>query len=688
MKRRYVPLLLCGAVLVVAVLVYGFEIGDQSSCPNGNYVMTNNSVWVCASITIPSLNGSVNSSRYWGTYDSQAFSYDFTGKSINLYTLDASAGVTAPGFTEGGGTGLFYNDLFTNEWEFITVNPTDTVHFLGKIEATNFNGNCTGNNTGDQDLSGYFPTANISKYVPYYSIPTQNVRVGELSFNNLQRIYIPTDTLGLHMSAGGEISISSGESNAGNLTLSSGGGSVNINSPVQIGAPYSLSSNRICLNGDCRTSWGSGSGSEYFFTSPWLYNVSNVVYFNETQLNTTINSILKGNIWYFVNDHLQSGTATGTLNATWQYDNYDGIGYNLSESVPNGLVWYGNTSLNATSSINKICIRYKSVSDEYLLSLFDDEGVWESYATLPISASYDRVCKDITDANEHIIEGKIMLRITNVGSAAPSHKISIDSLYLTSGISASSGSPAKSSAPFCTYGEARLGDCHIVNVYAPLTGQLSMVYAPANGRAAVTRNFGIINFNRTATGGNALVNLSNGVYARLVAQFSSGFNATVNVNLGGVPVFDENHSFMVNMSVPQYEQIWVLATMWDFDPTDINTNIDYFWYQGAYNTSGNFTIFTAKWNETLIATGGTATTGTLNFGRYQANFNPGLVTNIYQNISGVVTPWRITTGSPVGSSVGTHTVQGAIMAGDSYLSDSNIFDNTTVWWGAAVRAIQ
>ena len=43
----------------------------------------------------------------------------------------------------------------------------------------------------------------------------------------------------------------------------------------------------ICINGNCRTSWpsGGGGGASYQYQKPWLYNLSDLVYFNQSYLN-------------------------------------------------------------------------------------------------------------------------------------------------------------------------------------------------------------------------------------------------------------------------------------------------------------------------------------------------------------------------------------------------------------------
>ena len=159
-----------------------------------------------------------------------------------------------------------------------------------------------------------------------------------------------------------------------------------------------------------------------------------ILEYNETKFNETIDSKLLGDHWFFVNESLVYGTADGNLNDTHQYNNYDGVSYNLTETTPQGLEYYINTSDNVTSDLNKICARFLSSStDDFTLSIWDTGGFWESYMTLSNGDSFSWVCADIRDAPDHLVDDKVLVKIFSSGIASLQHKLYIDAIYVSSG---------------------------------------------------------------------------------------------------------------------------------------------------------------------------------------------------------------------------------------------------------------
>ena len=182
------------------------------------------------------------------------------------------------------------------------------------------------------------------------------------------------------------------------------------------------------------TSFGNSLWSRWFTKSPGLYNDSDTVYFNSSWMNETIDIILLGNYWFFTEESLVYGTSQGSLSETQQYDDYDSISYNLTEEVPNGFEYYANTSANVSTDVNKICIRYKSVGEDFAVSLWSISlNDWEGYMTLSEDIIFNWNCKDIRDSLDHIVDDKILMRIIDVGSASVQHKLYIDAMYVSSG---------------------------------------------------------------------------------------------------------------------------------------------------------------------------------------------------------------------------------------------------------------
>ena len=120
---------------------------------------------------------------------------------------------------------------------------------------------------------------------------------------------------------------------------------------------FILSTEEPDLNVNSTTWWAGLTG----WVSGWFYNNNGELDLNESYLD----ELLLGETWFFTEETLVSGTALGTLSLTQQYDDYDGISYNLTEEVPAGLEYYVNTSANVSTDVNKICIRYIAIGDDF-----------------------------------------------------------------------------------------------------------------------------------------------------------------------------------------------------------------------------------------------------------------------------------------------------------------------------------
>ena len=167
---------------------------------------------------------------------------------------------------------------------------------------------------------------------------------------------------------------------------------------------------------------------KFNWTSSDTWNIfdGSTLTFNDTKL--------LGDVWFFVVNFTASGTAKGTLENTQQYDDYDGISFNLTEAVPNGLEYYANTSADVTTDVNKICIRYLADGDDFDVSIWDIPlNDWEGYITLTSNTDFAWVCTDIRDSADHLVDDKIMIKIVNAYQDSTQHKLFIDAMYVSSG---------------------------------------------------------------------------------------------------------------------------------------------------------------------------------------------------------------------------------------------------------------
>lgn len=227
----------------------------------------------------------------------------------------------------------------------------------------------------------------------------------------------------------------------------------------------------------CISNSTSGNGTSYIFNPPYLYNVSETVYFNVTPLNSL----------YYPLASNPSGYLTSELDPVWTADksNYytkvevnqtidDKLAsttiFDVNYSIVNGTKTAGNISsaynqkdnniLNITelsginslevnftfnltkynvSTFNQIFIReyYQgSLAHNIQLQLWDfSSSSWEDgYFTFQGQSQFITSEVTVTDPQDHIQNGMVYLRLVHIENGISSHKLSIDWLVLSKGL--------------------------------------------------------------------------------------------------------------------------------------------------------------------------------------------------------------------------------------------------------------
>ncbi len=188
-----------------------------------------------------------------------------------------------------------------------------------------------------------------------------------------------------------------------------------------------FSSGNVSIAGNVTGNWFNGLFN--WTTDTWSdFNGYNLT-FNESKLD----ELLLGDVWFFVTETVVYGTPEGSLTSTQQYNNYDAVTYNLTEVVPQGLEYYANTTANVSSEVNRICVRYISDNEDFDLAIWDTGGYWEDYITFRSGETFRWACADMRDASDHLIDDKIMIKITHNNGANVQHKLRIDAMYVSSG---------------------------------------------------------------------------------------------------------------------------------------------------------------------------------------------------------------------------------------------------------------
>jgi hypothetical protein len=170
------------------------------------------------------------------------------------------------------------------------------------------------------------------------------------------------------------------------------------------------------------------------FSSSFASSITEQDFVNKTYVNNTIDSKLSGNTWFFVKNHTAIGTAQGDITLT--QESYDSNSLNLTEAAVTGLTYYANTSNNVTTAVSQICIRYIAIGNNFNLYLWDtDDSDWESYGALTENSVFSWLCFSIRNADDHVIDNKIALKLQNSGSASTQHKLKLENMYVSSGYS-------------------------------------------------------------------------------------------------------------------------------------------------------------------------------------------------------------------------------------------------------------
>ena len=285
--------------------------------------------------------------------------------------------------------------------------------------------------------------------------------------------------------------------------------------------------------------WTSGDDWNIFDGSTLTFNESKLV----------------GDFWFFYEEDLVSGTALGTLSLTQQYDDYDGISYNLTEAVPDGLEYYANTSANVTTDVNKICIRYIATGDDFDVSIWDISlDDWEGYMALTPNTDFAWKCVDIRDSADHLVDNKIMIKIVDAYSASVQHKLKIDAMYVSSGYTPRIGNEVDP-----IFGSWLLNPIFEHNINAT-----NINYTSTGRVTASIGNFTTL-FAGNVNVSGVLQDFSNNEYAKY--QFTdNNFNGSGNFTTTGIGNFGELTTEF-SVTVPNYDfslgdQDWTKGTYW------------------------------------------------------------------------------------------------------------------------------
>jgi hypothetical protein len=185
------------------------------------------------------------------------------------------------------------------------------------------------------------------------------------------------------------------------------------------------------------------------YLSGWFMNISTVLTFNETKLNETID--LEGNragfnkTYYADEDWINKNSSNGfefneSKLATVFYDaslisvitgteagllediqSYNNTGFNISEVSSDFELRVNFTDVD---DFNVIVLRYRGQEEDVAhtanVQLWDyDSSSWESYGALPVGQVYHIIEFGVFDAEEHIEDGTVQLRVFQDEGAPP-----------------------------------------------------------------------------------------------------------------------------------------------------------------------------------------------------------------------------------------------------------------------------
>jgi hypothetical protein len=162
----------------------------------------------------------------------------------------------------------------------------------------------------------------------------------------------------------------------------------------------------------------------------YLYNDSQYIYFNDSELSTTFYNVSQLSVI--------SGTGVGQLS---DIQTYNDVPYNVTEAVSPAFDFRLN--FTGVDDFNQIVVRYKSTTGEnhiLYLQIWDySTSTWENYHSFGEVTDYNTITMGVFDSSEHISGGVVQIRFYQATNGNPSHTHYFDWVAISKGLGASSG---------------------------------------------------------------------------------------------------------------------------------------------------------------------------------------------------------------------------------------------------------
>ncbi len=171
----------------------------------------------------------------------------------------------------------------------------------------------------------------------------------------------------------------------------------------------------------------------------YVYNDSDTIYFNETQLNETIENRIASVTYRPVSMNVTGGTLdVGNFTDLWYTK--DGFNVNISEDSGAPPVLEVIINYSGVIDFNTVILRelYKGgAGHEIVIGLYDfDGGVYEEeYGDITDMDDYAFSIFNVLDSDDHIQNGVVSLRLRHEQNGISNHDLSIDYAVLVDGFS-------------------------------------------------------------------------------------------------------------------------------------------------------------------------------------------------------------------------------------------------------------
>jgi len=177
----------------------------------------------------------------------------------------------------------------------------------------------------------------------------------------------------------------------------------------------------------------------------YLINDTNILTFDETILNSTIDSKLSTYYYNVTSANIIAGTIDGGALSDTQHSDakYDGVTFNVSEvSGSPGL----DIRLNFTgdfTTFNRGVMRYKTsgLSGDYpIIQMWDyDSGSWEDYPVIGEIESFATITQPVFDGSSHTQGGVARMRIYKSSNGNTNNHYFVDWVSISDGVNIPSG---------------------------------------------------------------------------------------------------------------------------------------------------------------------------------------------------------------------------------------------------------